>query len=238
MSIPVVSIPKQGPIATRPRREQIWDTEGCPGNTAVKSLVTVFKSASNFNSSSVGATTMALAKVKPRDTNMEADGQLPKGTMFHYYGHRLKFRPLNQNVAVQNAIAGIAAQQAIFATVEAIRLLRETTTIAFRFGSSNIFWWAPAYMVPAGASQYTHTVGNTTDILFYNPEQQDVTRLNSYDVTLNGLPTEIIEQESFAVDHQAYDGTSGATFVIPTATTGDIYFTDVLTGVLFRGIQG
>jgi hypothetical protein len=25
---------------------------------------------------------------------------------------------------------------------------------------------------------------------------------------------------------------------IPTATTGDIYFSDVLTGVLFKGIQG
>lgn len=238
MSIPVVSIPKQGPIATRPRREQLWDTEGAPGNTALKAVVTTFKSASNFNASQVGATTMALSKIKPRDTNMDADGQLAKGTMFHYYGHRLKFRPLNQNTAAQNNIAGIVAQQRLAATVEAIRLLRETTTISFRFGSSSVFWWAPAFMVPSGASQFANQIGNVLDQMYYNPEQQDVSRLNSYDVTLNGLPTEIIEQESFAVDHTAYDGTSGATFVIPTASTGDIYWTDVLVGVLFRGIQG
>lgn len=148
MSIPVVSIPQSGPIATRPRREQIWDSEGYPGNTATKALVTTFKSASNFGASQVGATTMALSKVKPRDTNMEADGQLPKGTMFHYYGHRFKYRPLNTNFATQ-------PQTNVFqATIEAIRVLRETTTLAFRFGSSNIFWWAPSYLVPAGVSQF------------------------------------------------------------------------------------
>lgn len=229
MSIPVVSIPKQGPIATRPRREQVYDTEGYPGNTATKAVVTVFKSASNFNSSQNGATGMALSKVKPRDTNMDADGQLAKGTMFHYYGHRLKFRPLNQDQSAQ------PVTNVVQATIEAIRVLRETTTLAFRFGSSNIFWWAPAFLVPAGVSQFCNPAGNFLDMFLYNPEQQDVTRCNSYDVTLNGLPTEITEQESFAVDHTTYDGTQPT---IPTATTGDIYFQDVLTGVLFRGIQG
>ena len=229
MSIPVVSIPQSGPIATRPRREQLWDTEGYPGNVAIKALVTNFKSAASFASSTNGATTMALSKVKPRDTNMEADGQLPKGTMFHFYGHRLKFRPLNQNQAINPVIN---EQQA---TNEAIRILRECTTVSFRFGSSNVFYWAPAYQVPAGVSQFTNQIGTFLDQMYYNPEQQEVSRLNSYDVTLNGLPTELVEQESFAVDHTAYDGTLP---IIPTAATGDIYFTDVLIGVLFRGIQG
>jgi hypothetical protein len=78
-------------------------------------------------------------------------------------------------------------------------------------------------------------LGNFLDQFYYNPEAQDCSRLNSYDVTLNGLPCEIGELESFNVDHATYDGTQPT---IPTATTGDIYFSDVLTGVLFKGIQG
>jgi len=219
MAIPVVSIPKQGPIATRPRRQSVWDTECYVGGQAAKDLIVIFQNAGSFAASQNGGVSPALTKNNPRDTSMQADGQLPQGQMAHVYGWAKKFRTMQTEVWDSKGTGLMNAQ----------RQLEESATLSFFFGNSNIYIGVPMWQVPAAAGvQKPFTTLNASTVY---SQQQTVERSNTYDWTLNGLPTEIGQMESFQVQAQTYDGTR------PTPAY-DLYLTVVLKSMFFKGIQG
>lgn len=214
MPIPIVSIPKQGPIATRPRRESIYDTEGWDSAGAIDSKITIFRNSTSFSN-----TTVALTKQKGRDHNLDGlGGQLPKGQMFHWYGVCNKLRVLNGNL--------FGAAAAVWFDVA--RRIRESTWWTFYFGTSNAYISVQTWQIPQGADIIGAFTTHTAVTMI--GQGQDADRNNNYDVTLNGVPTEIGELESFSVDIEA----SGVT---PTPTL-DTFDTVVLKGILFKGIQG
>lgn len=217
MPIPVVSIPQVGPIATRPRRESIYDTEGWNSGSVVSGKITVFRNATNFAN-----TSLALSKKKGRDVNIDgAGGQLPKGQMFHMYGITNKIRPYNVPLFTQAPIA----------TIDVMRQIRETMWWSFYFGSSARYVTVPLWQIPEGSSFVgMYTQWNNSTVV---GPPQDLERINNFDMTLNGVPTEIGELESFFVDIESnYAGTTGPTPAV------DLYNSVVLKGILFRGIQG
>lgn len=217
MPIPIVTIPKQGPIATRPRRESLYDTElWTAAGGAIAAKRSLYVNANAF------VQTTALSKIKGRDHNMDgANGLLPKGQMFHWYGWRLKIRPMNRNLASEN-------DGAILAVFDVIRRIKEATWTTFYFGSSSLYLQLQTWQLPGGTGypNCQHNQNATT----YVGNNQDLDRMNNYDITLNGVPTEIGELEAYQVDIES----NGVT---PTPTT-DLYPTCQLIGMLFKGIQG
>lgn len=221
MSIPVVSIPKQGPIATRPRRQSVWDTEGYVAGQAAKALINMFQNATNFSASVNNNVNLTLNKTNPRDTSMQTDGQLPQGQMAHIYGWRKKFRTMD-------AAVGVGANNGA-SLMNTQRILEETATLSFLFGNNNVYIGVPMWQVPTGAGVVKpFTTINATTVY---SQQQDVERGNVYDWTLNGLPTELLQMENFVVQAQTYDGTQ------PTPAE-DLFLTVQLVSVFFKGIQG
>ena len=216
MSIPVLTLPQQGEILTRPRREGCYDTEGYAGGSAIPARLSIFSNVSAF---SPGAGTMGLTKTKYRDHNFEnSGGSLWKGSTLHWYGLKIKFRPLG-------AVMGGAAAVAVW---DQIRRIRESTWFTFYFGSMP-YISAQTWQVPQGTgfgdAFITH---NATTMI--GTTHADLDRANHYDITLSGTPTTIGELEPFHMDIEA----SG---VLPTPTL-DIYLTPVLVGIFLKGITG
>ena len=214
MSIPVVSIPQQGPIATRPRRDGIYDTEGWDDGGAIDAKVTVFRSATSFSNTDLG-----LTKTKGRDHNFDNNGgQLPKGQALHWYVLANKIRPTAANL-------GGAAVAVVW---DVIRRIREVTWLTFRFGDTPYLvlqTWQVPECVGVGRGYTTHNA-----VTLVGQSQSEHDRRNGYDVTLSGMPVEITALESFSADIEA----SGVT---PTPTV-DLYDTVYLKGVLLKGLQG
>lgn len=221
MPIPIVTIPKQGPIATRPRREALFDTEGWPstGGNTISAKKSLFVNATSF------AQTMGLSKIKGRDHNMDGmNGLLPKGQMFHWYGWRLKIRPMSTPMAPTSSTTPMSV-------FDIIRQIKETTWSSFYFGSSSLYLQLQTWQLPGGTGypDCQHNQNATT----YVGNNQDLDRMNNSDITLNGVPTEIGELEAYQVDIES-NLPSGTTIVPPV----DLYPSIQLIGMLFKGIQG
>lgn len=213
MSIPVVTMPQQGPIATRPRREGIYDSEGWANGSAITAKLTIFRSSTSF------AVTLGLTKTKGRDHNMDGPGgQLSKGQALHWYVLCNKIRPLAANL--QGATIPLVW--------DVVRRIRESTWCTFYFGNTP-YLVLQTWMIPEGCG-VTGGFTNHNAITLVSQSQAELDRQNGYDVTLNGMPQEITQLESFSMDVEA----SGVT---PTSTV-DLYVTTYLKGVLLKGLVG
>lgn len=217
MAMPIISIPQAGRIATRPRRESIYDTEGYQDATAIPVRLEIYKNSQTFSNANLG---IGTAKVKGRDHNLDGrGGALPKGTMFHWYGWCMKHFPMNGNTFG-------AASLVIW---DEIRRIREVTWTSFQFGGSNTYIQVPTWQIPEGAAAICgrFTTNNATTMI---GEGTSASRQDNYDVTLNGVPTEIGELESFSVLVEAGPSTP--------SPTQDVFVCSVLKGISFKGIQG
>lgn len=219
MSFPIVSIPRQGPIATRPRREQLWDTEGYADATAVPARLEIYRNTATYASTALG---IGTAKVKGIDHNLDSrGGQLPKGQAMHVYGWALRHYANNGNTFGAAAVV----------VWDEIRRIRELTWASWLFSNSSVYITVPTNQIPAGCAETTgrFTTHNATTII---GEDSDAQRSNIYDVTMNGVPTELCELETFSVLVEA-----GGDITMPSPTQ-DIFVTNVFKGILFKGIQG
>ena len=216
MPIPIVTMPQQGPVAGRPRREALYDTEGWVGGSAIGAKITIFRNATAFTPPSG---TLGLSKTKGRDHNFDNNGgQLAKNQMLHWYSWTQKIRSL----------AAVLTGAAVQGQFDLIRRISEGTWSTFKFGGVP-YISVPTYQIPFGVGHgRVHTTHNAQTVM--NPAPQELERLNAYDVSLAGLPVEIGEQETFSEEIES----NGVT---PTPAV-DTYSTSSLRGVFLKGIQG
>lgn len=215
MGIPIVSIPEQGSIATRPRRQPIYDTEADNNATAIPSRLTIFRSATAFQVANIGTT-----KTKGIDTNLDAPGgQLSKGDYHHWYS-------LTLPVGVRNINLTTAANAVQF---EEILRVKAARWFKFRF-SETPYIYAQLAEIPAGTGiDYVQTTHDAVTV--YAVKQGRLARENRYDVTLDGLPVEITDQETFAADLESDSS-------LQPSPTNELFWTCFLWGTLLKGIRG
>jgi hypothetical protein len=242
MPIPIVTIPDKGKIATRPRRQAVWDSEGDPSGSAIPTKLTFHRSYTAFQ-----ATGLTLTKVKGRDTSQEgAPGQIPTGDVFHWYAITLPTFIRNEGFLNPITAAAVAsANVTARLTIMQIKRLRVARGFIFRF-SNTPYIQAQQDEIPAGAGVIESTmsgfpalasVGPSTGTvnLMYNTgdstSNSRAERLGRYDVCIDGFPTTITEQENFAADLVADSG------LVPTPSL-DIYHTLFLLGTYLMGIRG
>jgi hypothetical protein len=80
MSAPVLTVPQGGPIAARPRRESLYDTEAFTGAGSVTTFP-FFQNTRSFAESAAGA------KIAGLDTNLVgAGGSVPRGHYLRVFG--------------------------------------------------------------------------------------------------------------------------------------------------------
>jgi len=95
MSAPVLTVPQGGPIAARPRREHLYDSEAF----TAAGTVTVFPF---FQNTRAFAEVAAGTKVQGLDTNLIGNGgSIPRGHYLRVFGVQcyISFRQLNMNAA-------------------------------------------------------------------------------------------------------------------------------------------
>jgi hypothetical protein len=80
MSAPVLTVPQGGPIAARPRREGLYDTEAFVG-TGTVTVFPLFQNTRSFAETSAGTKTFGL------DTNLVGNGgSIPRGHYLRVFG--------------------------------------------------------------------------------------------------------------------------------------------------------
>lgn len=215
MPIPIVTIPEHGAIATRPRRQPLYDTEGDNDDVGIVAKLMIFRNYTAFQ-----VANLSLTKTKGRDVNMDGPGgSLPKGDYFHWYG-------LTCPVSVRNSNLTVVGSIGLF---EQILRIRHARWLTFRF-SETPFIRAQQDEIPLGTGikdiMTTHTQATTMWVA-----NGALRRENRYDVTLDGFPTEITDQETFGVDLESDTGLQ------PTPDE-ELYHTPHLWGTLLKGIRG
>lgn len=215
MAIPVVTLGEQGQIATRPRRNPFYDTEGYEDGTAIPTQLKFYGSTNQFQQSG-----LALAPKKyGRDTNAEVAGALSKGDYFHWYGIALP-------VGIRNVSL---TSQANVVQSEEINRIRMGIWYQFNFGNTPyILIQADEIPVVWGIPSLFTTWATAT---VYPPINSRLKRSNDYDVTIGGLPTEITDLETFAAFLNTVSG-------FTPSPTNEIYWTHCLTGTYLKGIRG
>lgn len=218
MPIPVVTIPDQGAIATRPRRQPIYDTEFDKAATAIPTKLTLFR---NFTQFQVLGGNYS-SKVLFRDTNIDGPGgAIPKGDYMHWYSITC--------AASVRLLALSGGTNANLQCFNDIVLRRIASWFTFRFGETP-FVRAQLDEIPQGAG--VRSVQTTApNINVFAISQGRLRRDNRYDVSLDGYPTEITDQETFGVDLEADSGW------VPTMTN-ETEWTVYLWGTLLKGIRG
>ena len=253
MPIPIVTIPDKGKIATRPRRQSIWDSEGDISGAPIPTKLTFHRSYVAFQA--VGLT---LTKVKGRDTSQEgAPGQIPTGDVFHWYSLTLPSFIRNESflngpgawsatgptAGASNAATTIARMQ-----LTMIKRLRTVRALIFRF-SNTPYIQAQQDEIPAGAGVIEATMSGIPALASVGPSVPSITggaafyvtggsvssakadRTGRYDVCVDGFPATITEQENYAADLVADSG------AVPTPII-DLYHTLFMHGTYLMGIRG
>ncbi len=215
MPIQVSNLPTAGQIATRPRKEGVYDTEGYNGAAASPATLSLFIDARSFADTGLDAGT---TKTLGLHTNLTGrGGQLPRGYHFYWYGIRGK---------VSYGVANLTtAANAV--VLDEHRRMRDNSHIEFKFGTTP-YIFAPFDEVPSGVG--FGSVSTTHSATTVWPNSWGVPhRSNQYDVAVGQRPQELIEIEAFQVDFNRNEA------LTPTI---DTYIQIYLTGVLLKGITG
>ena len=215
MSIPLVSLPMDGPIATRPRVQSVYDTEAYNNAVDLVAKLTLFRNITAFQVASI-----SLTKTAGRDTNLETPTALGKGDVLDWYGITLPILARDDLMTAANAVV-----------FEEIARLRSLLWFTFNYGKTP-YIGCQAEEIPAGAG--TWDVQTTHDAMtVITPANTRNNRDAAYDITVNGYPDRITDRETFTVDLEATT-TAPAVF----SPTVELYPQCQLRGVLLRGIRG
>ena len=204
-----VAIPAVGTVAGLARKEFIYDTEGQANGTPA-TQVTQF---TNYTSFATAA--LSLTKQFGRDTNLAGgQGGLPQAHQFLWYKWRCKFRSVDLNTN--------SAAAAVF--YEQVNRLRQLTYVTFQLAQSRYITIQADELV--GFTDSLSILHTFTDVLTVVPAVQD---RQGHDVTIKGEPYTLkpLEQFSTLTVTPAAGGLS---------LTDDCYITQVLGGVLARGV--
>lgn len=208
-----------GKITGISRREDIYDSE------AFRNAVTIATVKCFRNYSAYADTNSALiTKQEYQDTNLggATAGGLPNAMVFIWYKWRSKLRSKNSTFQT-------AANANSF--YEECRRLRQSTVKIVNFAQSK-------YITAQGDETVSFTdceqVASTLNASFI--PTPNVAAHMGKDVTINGLPREISSLQDFNVETSPLvvsSGAQGAALLLPTV---NIYITEVLAGVLTRGV--
>lgn len=220
MPIPIVTMPEQGKIATRPRRQPVWDTEGDNDGAAIPTTLSFFTRTTSFQVSG-----LSLTKTYGRDTSFSGSpGQIPKGDILHWYG-------ISVNAALRNTSPGTTTGLAMLEQIQRIKMAR-----GFQFNFSDTpYIEAQLDEIPASAGirdiMTTSAGAGLGQTIYPTPSADVVGRKNRYDVTIDGFPTVLTELENFNVDFLA------SSDFAPTPSA-EVYWSVYLHGTYLKGIRG
>jgi len=216
MSIQVAQLPALGQVAGRPRKEALYDTDGCAAAAAAPpAQVFLFANPNAF-----GVAGLTPVKAAGRDTNLTgAAGSLPRAQHFLWYGVQHRIHALGSNLTT-------LANVGFF---ELVSRARDIMTWQFNFGNTP-YIQTQLRDIPSNVSQFVQTThGATTTISDCNGEGGR----RHYDVTISGQPQSLTELESFRV----IVSTAAALGFLALAGQ-DLFHTSVLRGVNIKGITG
>jgi hypothetical protein len=216
MSIPIITIPEQGKILSRPRFEPLYDSEGWDDGSAIDPVINIFKDSTAFANTNLGAT-----KTYGRDVNLDAVSGLSIGQSFQFYG-------LSKKIRTYETTAGQAVTAANVGTIrDQIRQINESTWLTFYFQDRKPFFTVQNWQVPFCVDETYFTT--STGVTVEGPSQVQ-SREERYDVTIGDAPVEFGQLESWLVSVFSQG-------VAPTPTV-DYYVQIVMKGIFLRGIQG
>lgn len=228
MSIPVTPVPAVGSVATRPRKEALYDTEGQNNGVPIGAQLVLFQNFTTFQTAGLAET-----KTFGRDTNLTgAGGQLPKSHHFLWYGIRHKIRAMGTDQSIE----------ANFVIGEEINRIREIGGYQFIYGTTPYLIQQLDEMPSGVGPQFSSLVGGlaggvTAAVNGMSLPNGVPLRSNYFDVSIvdknTGMasPQEISEVESFRVQLDF------AAATLPTPTV-ELYHTAKLIGVYLKGITG
>lgn len=208
-----------GKITGISRREDIYDSE------AFRATVTIATVKCFRNYAAYADTNSAISsKQEYHDTNLggATAGGLPNAMVFIWYKWRSKLRSKNQTLQTQANAA---------AWFEECRRFRSSTVKIVNFAQSKYITCQGDETVGFDASENVATTLNNvmcpTPNLGAHPGK---------DVTINGLPREISSLQDFNVETTPMTVSSGANGAALLSPTLNIYLTEILGGVLTRGV--
>lgn len=211
--IPVMTVPASQNVASRPRKESLYDTEGVNNAVVHPGLVTLFR---DFGAFQVAG--LALTKQQGRDTNVVGRSGLPKAQHLYWY-------EITHNIMARQADLTLAANVGVS---DQLRQIRELADWQFRF-TDTPYIRQPLSEIPSGTGpQFTQTTHNASTVF---PLAWGVPhRANSFSITIGGRPAEITEIESFFVVINTPESA-----ITPTV---EYYHQTHLRGILLKGITG
>jgi hypothetical protein len=210
---PVLTLQPQQNILARPRKESLFDTEGANNAVVHPNLLTLFR---DFGAFQVAGLT--LTKQQGRDVNIVGRAGLPKGQSFYWF-------EITHNIMARFEDLTTAANVDMF---DVLRRIRELCDWEMRF-TDTPYLRQPLSELPAGVGpafvQTTHTDATVMSYAWGVPHRD-----NAYNVTIDGQPASITEQESFSVRIALQEQP-------PTPTT-ELYHQTHLRGVYLKGVTG
>ncbi len=227
MSAPVLTVPQGGPIAARPRREGLYDTEAFVGAGTV-STFPFFQNTRSFAETSAGTKQQGL------DTNLVGNGgSIPRGHYLRVFGA--------QGYLTRRGTAALTG-----AAIEEKRILWDTAYWRLLLGSTP-YLDTPFHRMPSGTG-LTGTLTTTQAATTAGDVQMGWPICTCYfDLTVPGkirkqtpkgvrevrvprIPIEFAETESFAVN---------VTYPTrPTTITGTIYIQVYLVSIYLKPLAG
>ena len=225
MSAPVLTVPQGGPIAARPRREGLYDTEAFVGAGTV-STFPLFQNTRSF------AETAAGTKQQGLDTNLVGNGgSIPRGHYLRVFGANLY---QTRRAAIVNTAAGYDNKRA----------LAESSYWRLLLGSTP-YLDTPTQQVPAGTGLSgplsTTEAGTFGDVQMGWPictcyrdltvpgKIRKQTPQGVREVRVPRIPIEFAETESFSVN---------VIFPIRPTITGTIFMTCYLVSIYLKPLAG
>ena len=217
-NIPVVSVPATTNVASRPRKESIYDTEPVLAGAAHPAEVRLFNDFGQFGLAPVAP--IALTKVRGRDTNLGGRNGLEKAQHFFWFAatHSIQVR--------NNDIAQTVANQTIY---DAIRQIRELASWQFIFTDTPYITQPLSALPSSEGPQFlstTHNAITVPSVLSWGVPH----RSNDFSVQIMNRPVEITELETFSVLISLQQGA-------PTPVV-NLFHQTHLRGIRLKGITG
>ena len=207
-----------GKITGISRREDIYDSEAFR-NAVTIATVKCFRNYSAYADTNSGL----ITKQEYQDTNLggATAGGLPNAMVFIWYKWRSKMRSKNSTMQT--------ASNTVF--FEECRRLRQSTVKIVNFAQSKYITCQGDETISFTDSEHVATTNNATFV----PTPNLASHFGK-DVTINGLPREISSLQDFNVETSPLTVSSGAAGAALLSPTVNIYLTEVLGGVLTRGV--
>jgi hypothetical protein len=226
MSAPVLTVPQGGPIAARPRRENLYDSEAFTAAGTVTTF-SFFQNTRTFSEAAAGAKQFGL------DTNLIGNGgSIPRGHYLRVFGSQLYMSRRGTTVLTATAL-------------ENKRQLFDASFWQLLLGSTP-YLFTPTWQVPAGTG-ISGPVSTTEVGITAGDVQMGWQVCTCYkDLTVPGkirkqtpsgvkemrvprIPIEFAETESFTVN---------ITYPVRPSITGTLFMTCLLVAIYLKPLSG